>query len=349
MIIKQGLINLESFLEKSAIEKVFPGACFGIITKEESGFGFTGNAQTEPTVRKMREDSIFDIASLTKVIATTTSIITLIENGDLSLSDRVKDILPDFKHKDTTVLQLLTHTSGLPTDVKFYKSCSSPEEIINELYNTDLYNEPDKIVLYSDLNFMLLGLIVQKLSLPLDKFTEKYIFNPLDMQDTCFNPSEEKWNRCAATEYREERGFIVGRAHDGNAFAMGGVSGHAGLFSTTHDLGNFISMILNGGWFKGRKVLSESSIRLMGMCFTDGLNEKRGLGWRLRSQGDTIGSLVSEGSLYHTGFTGTSVLIDSTLGFGFVLLTNRIHPSRNNQSLLGLREHINNLAAAAIG
>jgi CubicO group peptidase (beta-lactamase class C family) len=132
--------------------------------------------------------------------------------------------------------------------------------------------------------------------------------------------------------------------HDGNAYALGGVSGHAGLFSTAHDLGKFAAMILNDGCYRGNRILNEASIKLIGSCYTDKLNETRGLGWRIKRAGDAIGDAVSIGSLYHTGFTGTSMLIDRTACLGFVLLTNRIHPSRNNESLLGLRGHINDMA-----
>lgn len=348
MISNKGIEYLETYLNELAKEGAFPGECFGIVTHDGSYFGHAGYAQIRPYVRKMREDSIFDIASLTKVVATTTSIMILIEMGEIRLDEKIRNILPQYKHNDTTVLQLLTHTSGLPADVKFYKICNDPAEIIDKLYNTDLEYKPGELVLYSDLNYMLLGLIIKRIAEPVDKFSKKYVFNPLGMSDTSFTLPKEKLDRCVATEYKEGRGIIVGQVHDGNAYALGGISGHAGLFSTAHDLGRFAAMILNDGCYRGSMILSEASVKLISSCYTDKLNESRGLGWRIKRAGDKIGDAVYIGSLYHTGFTGTSILIDRTAGLGFVLLTNRIHPSRNNESLLGLRSHINDLAEQTV-
>ncbi|HHW01283.1 MAG TPA: beta-lactamase family protein [Thermoanaerobacterales bacterium] len=339
---------LKQYLKKK-MNDAFPGTCFGIVTRDRVHTDFLGKAQIVPSVKEMKIDTIFDLASLTKVIATVTSIMILLGNGELRLSERVKAILPDFKYENITILHLLTHTSGLPADVKFYKFCNSREEVIDRLYDVSPIYKPGEKVIYSDLGFMLLGLVIEKLAEPVDRFASKHIFLPLEMSDTCYNPPAEKMARCAATEYQESRGVIVGKVHDGNAYAMGGASGHAGLFSTAPDLCNFMSMILNEGYFQGRKILSLRSIELMNRCYTDGLNERRGLGWQLKTFGDSIGELVGDNAMYHTGFTGTSMLIDRERGFGFVLLTNRVHPTRDNDKLLNYRGHINNIATTVIG
>ena len=168
------------------------------------------------------------------------------------------------------------------------------------------------------------------------------------MNETCFNPSPEGSERFVATEFREDRGFVSGEVHDGNAYAMGGVSGHAGLFSTVQDLGSFVQMLLNNGYHKGRKILSAASLNLMRQCYTEQLTERRGLGWKLKNPGDAMGDLASEDALFHTGFTGTSLLVDQQRGLGGILLTNRIHPSRDNQKLLTLRGNIHNIAETVI-
>jgi CubicO group peptidase (beta-lactamase class C family) len=348
MLIESRINYLEEYIDRLIKKGAFPGACFGLVTKVESYYKALGNAQQIPVIKEMREDSIFDIASLTKVITTTPSILILIKNGELRIGDKVKNILPKFKHENTTILQLLTHSSGLPADVKFYKLYSNTNDISENLYKTDLIYNPASKVLYSDLNFILLGLIVEKLAERLDRFASKYIFTPLEMTDTCFNPSKEKIERIVATEFREERGIVIGAVHDGNSYAMGGISGHAGVFSTVSDLGKFSNMILSNGFYKTRKVLDVNSINLMNKCYTEGLEERRGLGWKMKSLGNDMGDLVSERSLFHTGFTGTSILIDREKNLGFILLTNRIHPTRRNEQLLELRGRINNIAITTI-
>jgi len=338
---------LKQYLEKM-LDDAFPGACFGIVTHDGAHVDFMGKAQITPAIKQMEKGTIFDLASLTKVIATVTSIMILVGNGEIRLNQRLKAILPGFRHEEITILHLLTHTSGLPAEAKFYKFCNNKDDIIDRLYDVGLAYEPGKKVVYSDLGFMLLGLVVEKLAGPIDKFAPKYIFRPLAMHDTCYNPPKEKIIRCAATEYREVRGVIVGEVHDGNAHAMGGVSGHAGLFSTVPDLCNFAGMILNEGYFEGKKILPLPSIDLMNRCFTEGLNERRGLGWQLKTPEGSMGDLAGDNAMYHTGFTGTSILIDRERSFGFILLTNRVHPSRDNNKLVNYRGNINNIAATVI-
>jgi CubicO group peptidase (beta-lactamase class C family) len=339
---------LDLYLEKAIENEAFPGAAWGLITPDEEHFGFAGHAQIVPAPRKMRIDSIFDIASLTKVVATTTSIMILIENGELRLHDTVGSILPAEHLKNTTILQLLTHTSGLPASVKFYQANRDRAGMIDDLYQVPLVDQPGTVVTYSDLNFMLLGLMIEKISGSLEQFSRRYVFEPLDMNDTCFNPSLETSERFVATEFREDRGVVSGQVHDGNGYAMGGVSGHAGLFSTAQDLGRFVRMLLSNGYHHGRRIIGRASLDLMRHCYTEQLGERRGLGWKLKNPGDAMGDLASEDALFHTGFTGTSLLVDQQRGLGVILLTNRIHPSRDNQKLLALRGKIHNIAETVI-
>ena len=339
--------NKVKYLEKYLLrciydEAVFPGAEYAIVTKDSQYVNALGYSQIVPKKIKIKEDTIFDIASLTKVVATTPCIILLLEYGEISLDTKIQSILPDFKHENIRVIDLLTHTSGLPGLKKYYKECKDLDEMKQSLYSTDLVYKTGEKVLYSDLGFILLGLIIERITGSFTKFASKELFVPLEMEDTGFNPSAEKKERCAATEDKENRGIIKGEVHDGNAYFMGGVSGHAGLFSTAKDLSNYTKMILNNGYYKNQQILNGKSIRLMRNCFTKDLNEKRGLGWMVNYEYNCC-DLASSDAIYHTGFTGTSILIDED--FAFILLTNRVHPSRDNTKLIKTRRLINNIAS----
>lgn len=339
---------LKRYLAECVNKGIFPGACFGLVTKHESVFDDVGYSQLRPTLQNISINTVYDLASLSKVVSTTTIIMKLVEAGEIVLFDKVVDIIPEFRHKDITIYNLLTHTSGLPADINNYKVCKSKKEIIDKIYSTDLEYGTGKKVLYSDIGFILLGIIIEQITGSLDGYFDKNIATPLGMMDTCYNPSEEIKARCAATEYKEERGYIKGTVHDGKAFIMGGISGHAGLFSTVKDLGNFCSMMLNNGVFNNLRILSENSIKLLSRCHTLSLNENRGLGWQLKDFHNAIGDLASDNSIFHTGFSGTSLLIDFDNQFAFILLTNRIHPSRENNLLIKLRRNINNIAETVI-
>lgn len=353
MIDKDRFEYLKQYIKKCANDGVFPGACFGIVTKEESLFAAEGYSQLEPAKELANVDTIYDLASSTKVISTTTIVLKLIEDGKITLFTKVCDILPDFKYKEVTVYNLLTHTSGLPSDIHDYKkSCKNKQDIVKAAFATELEYETGKKVMYSDIGYILLGLIIEKLAGPIDVYFNENIAKPLNMKDSYYNPAESLKDRCAATEYNKVRGYIKGTVHDGKAYMLQGVSGHAGLFSTVKDLGRFCEMMLNNGALNGKRILSSSSIKMMMEYTTEGLNEKRCLGWQTKNKVGSInamGDLASNKSIFHTGFTGTSVLIDFENQFAFILLTNRIHPNRdNNKELIKLRRNINNIAETVV-
>lgn len=332
---------LKEYLKKCIDEhNAFQGATYGLITKNDIYFDCLGRTYIGDRIKDVEINTIFDLASLTKVISTTTAVMKLIEKGELSLYDDVTEILPDFKHEGIKIHNLLTHTAGLPPEPK-YRHCKNREEIINLLYNTEIdYNKKDRKIVYSDTGFMFLGLIIDKITGSFEKYVKENIFIPLDMIDTCFNPDKEKVKRCAATEFCSMRNqLVVGMVHDEKAYLMEGVAGHAGLFSTVKDLANFGLMILNGGIYKDKRILSKNTIDLLFKCQTKGLNERRGYGWQL---------LNKDTSIYHTGFTGTSILINRKYNIIFILLTNRIYPTRNNEKLIKLRSRINNIALTAV-
>jgi CubicO group peptidase (beta-lactamase class C family) len=352
MIDKNRFMYLKKYIEECAEGGAFPGASFGIVTKEDCLYDAVGYSQLMPEKEKTSINTIYDLASLSKVISTTTIILILIEQGKITLQTKVSDVLDRFKHKDVTILNLLTHTSGLPSDIQDYKKfCKTRKDIINSAYNAELEYETGKKVMYSDIGYILLGLIAEKTAGKLDEFFNNNVAKPLNMENTFYNPPKNVKIKCAATELEETRGCIKGIVHDGKAYLSEGVSGHAGLFSTVEDLGKFCRMLLNVGMSgseTNKRILSKNTIMLMRECHTTGLNERRGLGWQVKDNSNSMGDLASECSIYHTGFAGTSILIDFKNEMAFILLTNRIHPSRENKGLLKLRSNINNIAETIV-
>jgi len=339
-------------VERAVGEGAFPGAVAlvgkGNRVVAEKAFG---HAMLVPEVREMRDDTLFDLASLTKPIATATSVMILVDRGLIRLDDPAVLFMPEFGRNGKgriTIRQLLTHTSGLPASEPFYLSCSSYDEVISAVCNVSLEYRPGEGYVYSDLGYMVLGEIVRRVSgEPLDVFARENIFGPLGMRNTTFNPKEKE--RCAATELCPWRGrVIVGEVHDENAYAMGGVSGHAGLFSTARDLFIFAQMMLNGGQYRGKRILSQNAVRVMTQEQTHGKGDY-GFGWMKKS--DTYssgGDLISERSYGHTGFTGTSIWIDPEAELVIILLTNRVHPTRENNGHIRVRALFANAAVAAL-
>ena len=342
------LSKLDEFIEKG-VGDVYPGAVIAIGCSKGVGYiKAYGYSVIVEEKKPMKENTIFDLASLTKPIATATSIMILLERGLLALDDKVQEYLPSFKgsFKDkVTIRHLLTHTAGFPPHEPFYCRCSSVKEVIDEICTSiSLTYEPGTRVVYSDIGFILLGYIVEKLTgQRLSEFTKINIFAPLGIKDTMFNPPRELKDRVAATEVCKWRKKLIwGEVHDENSYAMGGVAGHAGLFSTALDLSIFAQMMLNKGTFNGVRIMSKRSVEEMTKCHTEGLNARRGLGWQLKDKGASCGDLFSEKAYGHTGFTGTSLWIDPELDLFVVFLTNRVHPSRENKKIVRFRPKLHN-------
>lgn len=340
---------LNDFLDKGIKEGDYPSYSYGLYVDCNSiVHSNTGYCGDDDEVSPFNEDSImFDIASLTKVVATTTCILTLVEEGRISLEMRAKHILPKVKCNDIRIKHLLTHTSGLQPDLN-YRVFDSKDKILDFIYEQDI--AIDRIgsqIVYSDLGFILLGEIIERITGEFEGYFYDRVTKPLSMDSTMFNPLEKLicTNRIAPTEecgYRER--LVVGDVHDEKAFVMGGVAGHAGLFSTSKDLLTFIKCILNDGNHQGKQIIHPRVVSLLKhQYFTDG-DESRTLGWITNNSNHGIGDLSSSTAIFHTGFVGTSILIDFEENFGFVLLTNRVHPSRNNMGLIIKRGRIHNLA-----
>ena len=321
----------------------FPGCVYGVIGKE-TGFFSLGKSMITPEERVNKLETLYDLASLTKVVGTVPAILHLIEAGDLTLGTRIASILPEIGESQVTIRHCLTHTSGAPADFS-YQELSGKQALIERAISL-LPLEGSNGICYSDINFILLGEVIERVSgMSLDRAFDKWIFQPLGMRDTGFAPEHD---RCAPTEVRVDRGLVWGEAHDGKAHMMGGISGHAGLFSTGSDIGKFVAGILESAKGENEAFLSSASIQLMAKQHASSTHDRRGLGWMLPISGGPMGDYCSENSLFHTGFTGGSVLIDLERELGLVLLTNRIHPSRQNRMILDLRPKFHNMAILAL-
>jgi uncharacterized protein YbbC (DUF1343 family) len=307
-----------------------------------------GQRQVRPSAEAMTTDTVFDLASLTKPIATATAIMLLIERGKLQLTDRVASHLPEFgKHgKDAiTIEHLLLHTSGLPAGNPVRDYDAGRPKAMEKIYDLRLTADPGKRFVYSDLGFIVLGELVEKLGgARLDEFCAKNTFAPLGLRDTTFRPGKELAARCAPTEKVDDR-WLSGEVHDPRARRMSGVAGHAGLFGTADDLAVFAQMILDGGTWQGRRVLSAETVRLMTQprSVPGGL---RALGWDVRTRYSSNRG-AHFGGFGHTGFTGTSLWIDPPSGTAVILLTNRVHPDGKGNVTL-MRSQIATIVADAI-
>lgn len=293
----------------------------------QRGYGHLGWSAGSPDVSPTR--TIYDLASLTKVVGTTTAIMVLYDQGRISLDAPVSRYLPEFSggEKDlVTIRELLTHRSGLPPGRDLWRITHDPAEARRIILDTPLAFHPDQYYEYSDLGADVLGYVVEAISgQPLDEFLGDYVFHPLGMYDTGFRPADSLRTRIAPTEVSPPRGYpIQGEVHDENAFAMGGVAGHAGLFSTAADLSVFAEMMLNGGAYNGVRIVAESTVTL----FTTRAVGHRALGWDTPTGSYGSGHYLSASAFGHTGFTGTSIWIDPERDMFVVLLTNRVHEAR---------------------
>lgn len=311
-----------------------------------------GNRTLVPSPEPMTLDTIFDCASLTKVVATTTAIMMLVEEGKLRLTDRVTKYLPDFAkgRSPITIEQLLTHYSGLRPDVDLEPAWSGYETGIGLAYQERPVASPGSRFIYSDINYILLGEVVRIVSgKPLDEFAMERLFEPLGMVDTQFRPPEELIPRIAPTERLRDGTILRGVVHDPTTRFMGGLAGHAGMFSTADDLSRFAKMMLNGGALDGHRLLNPLAIVKMTTPQSPrGREARRGFGWDFDSPYSSVrGDLFLVGSYGHTGFTGTSIWIDPFTKTYVILLTNRVHPTVRT-SVVSLRSQVASAVAASL-
>lgn len=309
----------------------YPGAAVVVGRKGaavwEKGFGHLGWAGDSPIVDP--SNTIYDLASLTKVVGTTTAIMLLYDRGRIALDAPVYRYLPDFYgngREQVTVRMLLTHRGGLPAGRDIWRVARTPAEARRMILETDLVCRPGACTEYSDIGADLLGFIAEAITgQRLDVFLERSVFQPLGMRDTHFIVADSSRYRVAPTEVTPPRGYpLRGEVHDENAFALGGVAGHAGLFSTAADLSVFAQLMLNGGEYGGVRLIADSTVRL----FTRRAAASRALGWDTCTGEGSCGDVLSARAYGHTGFTGTSLWIDPEREMFVLLLTNRVHAAR---------------------
>ena len=307
-----------------------------------------GSRALEPRREPMSLDTIFDIASLTKVVATNTAVMQLVQKGEIRDNDPVSKAIPEFAQndkEDITVRELLTHYSGLAPDLDLSQPWQGKDTGLRMAFAEKLQDTPGSKFVYSDINFIVLGALVERVSgMSLDEYCQQHIFAPLLMTHTRYLPPRAWLPRIAPTQYDENNQMLRGVVHDPTARRMGGVAGHAGLFSTADDLAKFAEFLLRGG-----PVLSPLMIEKMTTPQQPPTSQVlRGFGWDIDSPFSTNrGELLPVGSFGHTGFTGTSLWIDPTTNTYIILLSNAVHP-RGKGSAVSLRTKIATAVAAAL-
>lgn len=311
-----------------------------------------GLRSLEPEVERMTLDTIFDMASVTKPLATAASVMKLVEEGKIRLQDRVSVYLPEFDSAgkgSIRVAQLLTHTSGLAAGVPVSTISSEYGAYCPEAVWWWVVENPPRIApgtgfLYSDLNYLTLARLVHRVSgRTLDLFAAEELYRPLGMSDTCFLPPAGLLPRIAPTE-RIEGGVLRGNVHDPMSRMAGGVGGSAGLFSTARDMAIFAQMLLNGGEYNGVRIFAPLTVKAM----TEERDTGRGYGFDILSPYANLrGDLLGLNSFGHSGYTGTSIWIDLDQDLIVILLTNRVHPA-DRGSVVGLRSKVSNVVAASI-
>jgi CubicO group peptidase (beta-lactamase class C family) len=345
------LSRIQPIVQEAIDKKQIPGAVVLVVRRGKICFREAiGFRSLEPTSTPMTVDTVFDLASLTKPIATASALMILVEQGKLRLNDRVAEHLPEFGQngkEKITVEQLLLHTSGLIGDNPEGDYRDGPKKALEHIYQLSLQSEPSSKFRYSDVGYIVLGQLVEKLSgETLDSFTCRHILEPLAMRDTAFKPTSRLAERAAPTEQRDGR-WIRGEVHDPRAYLLGGVAGHAGLFSTADDLAIYTQMLLNQGEFGGKRILSPATVRLMiaPRAVSDGW---RTLGWDVQTSfSSNRGDLFRFGSFGHTGFTGTSIWIDPSSETAVIFLSNRVHPQAKG-NINRLRGQVATVVAASI-
>jgi uncharacterized protein YbbC (DUF1343 family)/CubicO group peptidase (beta-lactamase class C family) len=364
------LAAIDNVVEEAISKKQLPGAVVLVARNGQVVWRKAYGARAvEPAREPMSTDTIFDIASLTKVVATATSIMILVEHGKVRLSDPLSNYIPELKgegRERITIEHLLTHRSGYAPDFDLKERWTGYDEAIKRLIKEPLRNPPGARFVYSDIGYIALGEVVRRVSgKTLDQFARDNIFVPLGMRDTGFRPSTKLLKRIGPTEKRrgqlnylgdssEDAGaegdkWLRGEVHDPTSFRMMGVAGHAGLFSTADDLARYCQMMLGGGQYRGARILSPLTVAEMTRPrLVTETGSTRGLGWDMNTSFSVNrGDLFPLGSFGHTGFTGTSLWIDPATRMFVVFLSNRVHPDGKGD-VASLRGRVSSIAAGAV-
>jgi beta-N-acetylhexosaminidase len=349
-------------LDQAVSTGAFPGGVLAVGYRDNLALHPFGQFTYEKNSPAVTVDTMYDLASLTKVVATTTSIMLLEEDKRIDINLPVARYLPEWMNaaaKDpnptwrakVTLRNLLLHDSGLPAHKKFYEEVDGKSKVIARVLAEPLFSEPGTKVEYSDLGFMLLGEIIERITgQDLDAFAKDEIFEPLEMKHSMFEPPKSIRKLIPPEEKNAEgrEGVIQGEVHDGNAFAMDGVAGHAGLFSTAGDLAIFAQTILNGGIYAHHRLLDRVTIDEFTAYITIG-DSARSLGWDVPVEPSSSGQYFSPHSFGHTGFTGTSIWIDPEKQLFVILLTNRVYPTAENIKIRQVRPILHDAVVEGLG
>ena len=346
-------------IENSLSDNAFPSAAIAVGRGREVYLSkVLGYRTTQPNPTPADENTLYDLASLTKLVSTTMIALRMLEEGKLLLTHTLSRYFTEEElqnappgRRDVSIFNLMTHTSGITPHMPLWKTVTDMNAVPSTILSSPPVCEVGANVHYSCMGYMLLATILERISgEPLDILAKRYVFDPLEMPDTTYCPNTPN---VAATEYSPLRGtYISGEVHDENAHFLGGVSGNAGVFSTLGDMTRFAMMLSDGGRIPSGRFLSSATFDLMTKNFTPGMNECRGLGLQLKPPVPALsamGDLMSEGSYGHTGFTGTSLYVDAQSGLWGVLLTNAVHYGRDKTALFDARRRFYNAMVADFG
>jgi CubicO group peptidase (beta-lactamase class C family) len=334
--------SVRAVLDRALRDSAFPGAIAVVGTKSRVITRYAVGRLDWAASPAVDEHTIWDLASLTKVVGTTSGIMQLVSSGKISLDAPVQRYLPAWtgRNKDrVTIRHLLTHTSGLPSFKAYDQQTHDPDSLAKLMFTTQLDTVPGARMVYSDIGAYTLSRVLEEVSgQSLDQYLHDHVFRPAKMNETMFRPPFSLFPRIAPTEYdsTQRRRLVRGMVHDERAYYLGGVSGHAGLFSSAHDLTRLAQAYLNGGVIDGVSILPKAQIT----AFTTRQVEDRALGWQKPTGTNSAGRLMSDAAFGHTGFTGTSIWMDPQHDVFVILLSNRVNPTRNNQKIGRVRTQL---------
>lgn len=334
--------TVKAVLDRGLANRAYPGAIAVVGTKSrviaQYAVGHLDWAPSPPP----NEHTLWDMASLTKVVGLTSGLMQLVDQGKIDINAPVQRYLPNWRgpNKDKVLIRhLLTHTSGLPAFKAYDQITHDPDSLAVLMFNTPLDTTPGARMVYSDIGAYMLGRVLEQVTgQSLDMYLHDHVFEPAGMHETMYRPPHALWPNTAPTELDtvQRHRLVRGMVHDERAYYLGGVSAHAGLFSTAHDVTRFVQMMLNGGRIDGRQVIPAAEITR----FTKRQVEDRALGWQKPDGKNSAGHLMPEEAYGHTGFTGTSIWIDPKDDVFIVLLTNRVDPTRDHSKIGPVRTQL---------